>query len=151
MSNVLKILISIFGFLLCLQACHNTPESFSTIPGPIPQRLSPYVLWQTYRGSGSVAGLLHSTILHIARVAQNIFSTAQVGKTMIWSDADAQVRGEIRIIDVLSNSSVPCVQYDQTIVMPQETRKAQGIACMNTSNVWQIVEENPVDPPKRMF
>ena len=149
--DVLKIFILIFGLLPCLAGCVTPSDPYLATQGFIPQRLSPYVLWQTVRGSASMSGLSQPTVLHVATVAQNLFTTGQRGQIVTWADTNTQIHGEITLIDILPQSSVPCLRYSQKIVLPQETREAQGIACMGVADVWQIVEENPVNLSKPRF
>ena len=141
--------MSFSAFFLCLNACVDPQENFSQFDQMNSQALSSYTLWQAYEGSASARGLPYSTILHIANKAQNLFATGHIGQKMTW--AINNDHGEIAIIDIIPRDSVPCLQYGQKIITKHEIRRSQGIACLNQFNIWQIVEENLIDPLPHMF
>ncbi|MGI4852303.1 MAG: hypothetical protein ACRYGR_10235 [Janthinobacterium lividum] len=145
MKNFILLLV----FIFCLNACVDSPENNLQENRSNPQSLSPYILWQTFEGSASIKGLSHSTILHVATLAQNLFATGQIGQKIMWTYAGDS--GEIAIIDILQRTTVPCLQYGQKITTSQEMRRSQGLACVDQFNIWYIVEENPIDRPPHMF
>lgn len=149
MHHTLKNFILFLVFIFCLNACVDSLENNLQENRSNPQSLSPYILWQTFEGSASIRGLSQPTILHVATLAQNLFATGQIGQKIMWTYEDDS--GEIAIMDILRRSSAPCLQYGQKITTPQETRRSQGIACIDQFNIWQIVEENPIDRPPHMF
>ncbi|MBN9413259.1 MAG: hypothetical protein J0H12_04975 [Candidatus Paracaedimonas acanthamoebae] len=117
----------------CPRDCYEAPQA------PLPSS----ILYETYRGSIIARQLPIEDRIIAAYNAQNILKKGILNRPYAWESISSSFRGSFELLASHEEKNTPCFKYKQTIGSDNNVLSAQGIACLDSYQVWRIVNEIP--------
>jgi len=84
----------------------------------------------------------------IENSAQNSLEYAKTNQTSVWENPDNGNSGAITPIQTYQNADGQyCREYQQTVTIGGQEVQAYGTACRMPDGTWQVVSDEPANPP----